>query len=109
MTGRSGHSLAEYQALRAMMEGGTATAAARRLGLTQSAVSRAIAKLEGRLGRTLFEREAGRLRPTEEAVRLVLSKELSLRVECTPPTLPGWKNETLSSTSKPAGKSSAWR
>ena len=39
----------------------------------------------------------------------VLSKELSLRVECTPPTLPGWKNETLSSTSKPAGKSSAWR
>ena len=70
MTGRSGHSLAEYQALRAMMEGGTATAAARRLGLTQSAVSRAIAKLEGRLGRTLFEREAGRLRPTEEAVRL---------------------------------------
>jgi protein-tyrosine-phosphatase len=42
-------------------------------------------------------------------LRRVLSKELSLRVECTPPTLPTWKNATLSSTSKPAGKSSAWR
>jgi len=70
MARRAGHSLSEYQALRAMMEGGTATAAARRLGLTQSAVSRAIASLEARTGRTLFERESGRLRPTAEAVRL---------------------------------------
>lgn len=70
MTRKSDHSLAEYQALRAMMEGGTTTTAARRLGLTQSAVSRAIGNLEARVGRTLFEREAGRLRPTEEAVRL---------------------------------------
>jgi len=70
MARRAGHSLSEYQALRAMMEGGTATAAARRLGLTQSAISRSISSLEARIGRTLFERDAGRLRPTAEAVRL---------------------------------------
>ncbi|MHC0054619.1 LysR family transcriptional regulator [Actibacterium sp. D379-3] len=70
MARKSGHSLSEYQALRALMEGGTTTAAARRLGLTQSAISRAIGTLEARTGRTLFERESGRLRPTEDAVRL---------------------------------------
>ncbi|MBR9650481.1 LysR family transcriptional regulator [Thalassobius aquimarinus] len=70
MARHAGHSLSEYQALRAMMESGTATAAARRLGLTQSAVSRAVASLEARTGRILFEREAGRLRPTAEAIRL---------------------------------------
>ncbi len=67
---KSWHSLAEYQAIRAMMQGGTTTAAAQRLGLSQSAISRSIANLEGRTGLTLFEREGGRLRPTEEAVRL---------------------------------------
>lgn len=72
MAAKSGHSLAEYQAFRAMMESGTTTAAARRIGLTQSAISRAIGNLEARSGRTLFEREAGRLRPTEDAVRLNL-------------------------------------
>ncbi|MEX5727344.1 DNA-binding transcriptional LysR family regulator [Rhodovulum iodosum] len=70
MARRDGHSLSEYQALRAMMEAGTATAAARRLGLSQSAISRAIGSLETRTGRTLFERDSGRLRPTAEAVRL---------------------------------------
>lgn len=52
------------------MQGGTATAAAERLGLSQSAISRSIGSLEARTGLTLFEREAGRLRPTAEAVRL---------------------------------------
>jgi DNA-binding transcriptional LysR family regulator len=70
MTHKTWHSLPEYQALRALMEGGTATAAAERLGLSQSAVSRSIGSLEARTGLRLFEREAGRLRPTEEAVRL---------------------------------------
>ena len=64
------HSLPEYQALRALMQGGTTTAAAEQLGLSQSAISRSIASLEARTGRMLFEREAGRLRPTAEAVRL---------------------------------------
>lgn len=70
MSRRSWHSLPEYQALRAMMQGGTTTVAAEQLGLSQSAVSRSISSLESRTGLTLFEREAGRLRPTEEAVRL---------------------------------------
>ena len=64
------HSIPEYQALRALMQAGTTTGAAYRLGVTQSAISRSIANLENRLGRTLFERQSGRLRPTQEAVRL---------------------------------------
>jgi len=70
MPAKPWHSLPEYQALRALMQGGTTTAAARQLGLSQSAISRSIASLEARTGNMLFEREAGRLRPTQEAVRL---------------------------------------
>ena len=44
--------------------------AAEQLGLSQSAISRSISSLEARTGLTLFEREAGRLRPTQEAVPL---------------------------------------
>ncbi|MFQ6553040.1 LysR family transcriptional regulator [Aestuariibius insulae] len=64
------HSIPEYQALRALMQAGTTTGAARQLGLSQSAISRSIANLEDRVGGTLFERDGGRLRPTQEAVRL---------------------------------------
>jgi DNA-binding transcriptional LysR family regulator len=64
------HSLPEYQALRALMQSGTTSRAAVRLGLSQSAVSRSISSLEARTGRLLFERDNGRLRPTGEAVRL---------------------------------------
>ncbi len=67
---RNWHSLAEYNALRALMQAGTTTGAAHRLGVSQSAVSRSLASLENRFGTTLFEREAGRLRPTQEAVSL---------------------------------------
>ncbi len=67
---RNWHSLPEYQALRALMQAGTTAAAARQLGLSQSAVSRSVGSLESRLGKILFERDAGRLRPTQEAVRL---------------------------------------
>lgn len=70
MARQTWHSLPEYQALRALMDGGTTTSAAERLGLSQSAISRSISSLEARTGLTLFEREAGRLRPTQEAVRL---------------------------------------
>lgn len=70
MSRQTWHSLPEYQALRALMEGGTTTSAAEQLGLSQSAISRSISSLEARTGLTLFEREAGRLRPTEEAVRM---------------------------------------
>ncbi|NDR57350.1 LysR family transcriptional regulator [Aliiruegeria sabulilitoris] len=70
MARKAWHSLPEYEAFRALMETGTTTAAAARLGLSQSAISRSIAHLEGRQGSTLFERNGGRLRPTDEAMRL---------------------------------------
>ena len=70
MTTRNWHSLPEYQALRAVMESGTTSAAASRLGLSQSAISRSISSLEARTGQILFEREAGRLVATREAVQL---------------------------------------
>lgn len=44
--------------------------AARRLGISQSAVSRSLAQLEGRIGRSLFIRESGRIRLTDGALRL---------------------------------------
>ncbi|MBM7066930.1 LysR substrate-binding domain-containing protein [Actibacterium sp. 188UL27-1] len=69
---KSWHSIPEYQALRALMQAGTTTGAARQLGLSQSAVSRSVANLENRTGLILFERDSGRLRPTQEAVRLNL-------------------------------------
>lgn len=70
MANKTWHSLPEYQALRALMESGTTSKAAIRLGLSQSAVSRSIASLEARTGRILFERDGGRLRPTNEAVQM---------------------------------------
>ncbi|MEP1942415.1 MAG: LysR family transcriptional regulator [Sulfitobacter sp.] len=70
MTERTWHSLPEYEALRALMESGTTSKAAVRLGLSQSAISRSISSLEARLGLLLFERDGGRLRPTSEATQL---------------------------------------
>ncbi|MDQ7069556.1 MAG: LysR substrate-binding domain-containing protein [Rhodobacterales bacterium] len=70
MPRKNWHSLPEYQALRAMMEGNTTASAARRLGLSQSAVSRSLSNLESRVGSSLFERDSGRLSPTAAAVRL---------------------------------------
>ncbi|MEG3660479.1 LysR family transcriptional regulator [Celeribacter halophilus] len=70
MPPKTWHSLPEYQALRAMMECGTTSEAANRLGLSQSAVSRSIASLEARTGRILFERDGRMLRPTNEAAQL---------------------------------------
>lgn len=64
------HSLREYQALRALMESGTTVSAARRLGLSQSAISRSLSNLEARSGHTLFNRNGGRLEPTAEAIRM---------------------------------------
>lgn len=64
------HSLREYQTLRSILEGGTTTSAARRLGLSQSAISRSLSSLEARIGHALFNREGGRLVPTIEAINL---------------------------------------
>ena len=58
--------LAYLQALRAVMESGTVTGAAARLGRTQPQVSRLIGDLEEDLHLRLFSREKKRLVPTEE-------------------------------------------
>jgi DNA-binding transcriptional LysR family regulator len=54
------------QAYRAVMATGTITEAAGQLHVTQPAVSRMIANLEGETGFRLFHRERGRLVPTTE-------------------------------------------
>jgi len=64
------HRLRELESLRAVITAGTTIGAARRLGVSQSAVSRALAQLEARVGRTLFVRSASRIEPTAEALRL---------------------------------------
>ncbi|WP_213982197.1 LysR family transcriptional regulator [Sphingomonas sp. dw_22] len=53
----------------AVVEAGSFTAAARALGLTDSAVSRAIARLESRVGARLFDRTTRFLRLTDEGAR----------------------------------------
>lgn len=62
--------LRELEVLRTLIGFGKATAAARQLGISQPAVSRAIRALETRTGLTLFRREGGRLIATAEALAL---------------------------------------
>ncbi|MXQ06392.1 LysR family transcriptional regulator [Alphaproteobacteria bacterium GH1-50] len=64
------HRLREFEALRALVTTGTTIGSARRLGISQSAVSRSLAQLEARVGRALFVRSSGRIEPTAEALRL---------------------------------------
>lgn len=64
------HRLRELEALRALITTGTTVGAARRLGISQSAVSRALAQLEARVGRALFVRSSGRIMPTAEGLKL---------------------------------------
>ena len=64
---RSGITFRELEVLRAVVENGTATAAAYRLGVSQPAVSRMVTQMEKRLSRRLFLRKGGRLLPTAEA------------------------------------------
>jgi DNA-binding transcriptional LysR family regulator len=61
----------QIEIFRAVMLAGSASRAAERLGITQPAVSRAVAELEHSAGFLLFERVRGRLVPTAEARLLV--------------------------------------
>ncbi|GAB7539659.1 LysR family transcriptional regulator [Burkholderia sp. 3C] len=70
--------LKQLEAFAAVAALHTTTAAAQRLGLSQSAVSRLLAQLEEDLGLTLFQREQGRLAPTREADALVGDAEAIL-------------------------------
>jgi DNA-binding transcriptional LysR family regulator len=63
-------SLREFEVLHAVLRHGTTAAAARALGITQPAISRAIASLEGRLGRQMFLRAGGVLTPATDALAL---------------------------------------
>lgn len=67
--------LRELEVLRTLLTFGKATAAAKKLGISQPAVSRAIHQLEHRTGLTLFRREGGRMLPTAEALSLYQESE----------------------------------
>ncbi|MEQ8709047.1 MAG: LysR family transcriptional regulator [Rhodospirillales bacterium] len=60
----------ELEILQAMIRTGRTVTAAQTLGLSQPAVSRALAMLEGKIGRRLFSRDGNRLIPTAEALSI---------------------------------------
>lgn len=64
------HSLKALAIFKTLFEAGTASQAARTLGITQSGVSRSLAQLEKNLGIPLFIREKNRLIVTPEAREL---------------------------------------
>lgn len=64
------YSLDELDAFLTVIELGTVTAAASRLNLSKSVISKRISDLECTLGTALFRRNAGRITPTEAALRL---------------------------------------
>jgi DNA-binding transcriptional LysR family regulator len=66
----SGITLRELEILRTLVMTGTTIAAAEKLGITQPAISRAVAQMESRLDRKLFLRQGGRLAPTVEALAI---------------------------------------
>lgn len=62
--------LRELEVLATVVRLGKTTAAAHALGISQPAVSRAIASLEDNFGCALFVREGGRLTPSAEGLRI---------------------------------------
>lgn len=64
------YDLNDLETFLTVMELGTVTAAAARLNLSKSVVSKRITDLEATLGAALFRRNAGRITPTEAAARL---------------------------------------
>jgi DNA-binding transcriptional LysR family regulator len=60
----------QLETFRAVLDAGSASAAARVLGLSQPAVSRQLAQIERELGLDLFAREHGKLVPTAHATAL---------------------------------------
>lgn len=66
------------EAFRAIIQTGSATAAAKQLELTQPGISRLLALLEEHVGFQLFYREKGRLIPSDEALALIKEVDLTL-------------------------------
>jgi len=74
--------LAQLQALVTVIEHGSFTSASEVLGITQSAVSHAVASLESELGVTLIQRDRGGLALTDVGQRIVLqAREMLARAE----------------------------
>lgn len=71
-------SLRGLRAFAEVMHTGSATAAAKQLGMTQPAISRLVGQLEAGLGFELFYRERGRLVPTADGKRMLPEIELIL-------------------------------
>lgn len=66
------YSLVQFEAFLTVMEYGTVTAAAARLNVSKSVVSKRVGELELGLSVALFRRHAGRLSATEAAEQLVM-------------------------------------
>ncbi|WP_312529053.1 LysR family transcriptional regulator [Paracoccus sp. (in: a-proteobacteria)] len=64
------YSLDEIETFLTVLELGTVTAAAERLNLSKSVVSKRISDFEAALGAALFRRNAGRITPTDAALSL---------------------------------------
>lgn len=64
------YTLDEIETFLAVIELGTVTAASARMNLSKSVISKRISDLERALGAALFLRSAGRVSPTEAALRL---------------------------------------
>lgn len=64
------YDLHQIETFLAVLETGTVTAAAARLNLSKSVVSTRISDFEAAIGAALFRRNAGRIAPTETALRL---------------------------------------
>ncbi|WP_058910091.1 LysR family transcriptional regulator [Entomohabitans teleogrylli] len=71
--------LRDLEIIQTVIDTGSVTAAAERLGVSQPAVSRALNQIEERCGRTLFHRENNRLTPGADA--LLLYEEIGLIAE----------------------------
>ena len=72
------------QAVAAIVEAGSISAAARSVNLTQPAITQGIAKLEAQIGTSLFERRPGGMSPTEAAYVLVPRVVAALRLIASP-------------------------
>jgi DNA-binding transcriptional LysR family regulator len=82
-------SFRELEVLGALIRLRKTTSAAMSLGVSQPAISRALAQLEARLGRPLFTRDGGRLAPTAEALAL---NEQAQPILAAFARLAGWPN-----------------
>jgi DNA-binding transcriptional LysR family regulator len=69
-TGGNFGSLRDLEVVSVLIDSGKMVEAAKRLGISQPAVSRTIAQLEQRCGRTLFQREGRSMVPTADATAL---------------------------------------